>query len=293
MRVERKRISFLFLIIVCIALNIEGQSIPPGAAALGYTNCVYNFVPTTAEIAPGINGSFIWFRGQFWEPMPAATNFTTVSNALVINFTGSNLDLVSEPRDFSTGSLPLLAGTNGFYVEFDVQLSDNNSDHWACVWLAAEEHGPNQTNGEYFDHYPGTPVGYEQFLELDVQESGFTPGLLGTVHNWTGIYPTMSSITNPNNASTNAINMSAKHTFGASYDPIHQKVSWWVDGVYQMSTTSPYVPAVASEQHFYLLISAYSHGKNVPYSMHVSGVRAYIGPPAPPISPSNLHVGTP
>jgi hypothetical protein len=40
-------------------------------------------------------------------------------------------------------------------------------------------------------------------MELDVDEGGLAPGLLGTV----------------------------LHTFGGSYDPVHQRVSWWVDGV--------------------------------------------------------------
>jgi len=53
-------------------------------------------------------------------------------------------------------------------------------------------------------------------------------------------------------------------------------VAWWVDGVKQMNASSPEVPAVGARQHFYLIISAQSHGKKTPYSMFVSGVRAYV-----------------
>jgi len=78
-----------------------------------------------------------------------------------------------------------------------------------------------------------------------------------------------------------AIDRSQKHTFGTSYDPVHQKVTKWVDGKLQMSAGDPYVPAIATRQHFYLIISAQSQGAKKPYLMYISGVRAY----APPISP--------
>jgi hypothetical protein len=108
-----------------------------------------------------------------------------------------------------------------------------------------------------------------------VEEGGWGPGLLGTVHFWTGVPPKVSSIANPNNASPAPLDLSKKHTFGGSYDPVNQKVSWWVDGVCQMSAGAPYVPDVAALQHFYLILTASSRGKNVPYTMFVSGVRAY------------------
>jgi hypothetical protein len=251
-----------------LAMSAGGQSVPPGAAALGYTMCVINEHPTAADIAPGTNGNYKWFDGQWWETPPATTNYSTVSNALVLSLGG---DLVSTPRDFSTGALPTLPGTNGFYVEFDEQLSDNNPDHWPAVWLMPVEH-----NAQQKDVYPGDPPGYERWMELDVDEGGWGPGLLGTVHSWTGIWPNYSSIFNPNDRSSIPLDRSKKHTFGASYNPTNQTVAWWVDGVYQMSATAPYVPAVADEQHFYLILSAQSITNNIPYTMTVSGVRAYL-----------------
>jgi len=49
----------------------------------------------------------------------------------------------------------------------------------------------------------------------------------------------------------------------------------------QHYSEAPYVPAVGVQQHFYLIISAQSHGKKLPYSMAVSGVRAYVPPSSP------------
>ncbi len=260
--------GLVFFLPVCVGLSGMAQGVPPGAAALDYTLRVINEHPIASDIAPGSSGDYKWFSGQWWEPPPPLTDYSTVGNVLVLGLGG---DLVSTPRDFSGGALPVLSGGNGFYVEFDVQLSDNNQDHWPAVWLMPIEH-----NAQMQDCYAGNPPGFERWMELDVDEGGWGSGLLGTVHSWSGIWPNYTNISNPNNLSSVALDRSHKHTFGGSYDPLDQRVSWWVDGERQMSAGSPYVPAVAAKQHFYLILSAQTHGKNIPYSMFVSGVRAYV-----------------
>ncbi len=247
--------------------------VPPGAAALGYTKRVLNETPTAADIAPGKNGNYKWFSGQWYaQKAPSLDHYGTQNGVLALSLDG---DLVSTPRNFSSGRLPLLSGKDGFYVEFDVRLSDNDRDHWPAAWLMPAEHDGKR------DHYEGAPASFERFMELDVDEGGFGPGLTGTVHSTEGVYPKWKHVQNPNNVSSVAIDRSQKHTFGASYDPVRQKAAWWVDGKPQMSAGSPYVPAVAARQHFYLIISAQSQGAKKPYFMFVSGVRAY----APPSSP--------
>ena len=81
--------------------------------------------------------------------------------------------------------------------------------------------------------------------------------------------------------SRTTINQSQTHTFGASYDPAHQQVTWWLDGVRQMSAGAPHVPAVAAQQHFHLIISAQSHKARKDYRMFISGVRAFVPPGSP------------
>ncbi len=166
-----------------------------------------------------------------------------------------------------------MPGTNGFYVEFDVRLSDNDPDHFPAVWLMPAEH-----NGAQLDHYAADAAGFERWMELDIDEGGFGPGLTGTVHNWTGVYPDYQHVQNPSNVSSVAIDRSQKHTFGAGFDPVKQTVTWWLDGVRQMAAGPPHVPAIAARQHFYLIMSAQSHRKNKTYSMFVSAVRAYTSP---------------
>src|SRR5208282_2636313 len=124
--VNRKRTGLVFFLAVWVGLKGMAQGAPPGAVARGDTFCLINEQPTASDIAPGGNGCFQWFSGQWWESPPPLTDYSTVSNILVLSLGG---DLVSTPRDFSAGALPVLPGSNGFYVEFDVQLSDNNPDH--------------------------------------------------------------------------------------------------------------------------------------------------------------------
>jgi hypothetical protein len=137
---------------------------------------------------------------------------------------------------------------------------------------------PVEHNRKMLDSYPGDPAGFERWMELDVDEGGFGPGLAGTVHDWRGVYPNLQHSQNPNNLSKTPLDRAQKHTFGASFDPVHNRATWWVDGAKQHSSEAPYVPAVGVQQHFYLIISAQSHGKKLPYSMAFRGVRAYVPP---------------
>ena len=251
------------------------KPVPPGAAALGYTKCVIDERPTAADIAPAKSGDFKWFSGQWYSSKPPSLeHYRMVNGVLALSLDG---DLVSAPRDLAgPGRLPALPGDKGFYVEFDVRLSDNDPDHWPAVWLMPVEH-----SGKQADHYEGDPKGFERWMELDVDEGGFGPGLAGTVHNWTDVYPHYKHIQNPNNVPKVPLDRSQWHTFGASYDPVGKTATWWVDGVKQMSATSPYVPDIAAKQHFYLIISAQSHGKKTDHQMFVRSVRAYVPPESP------------
>jgi hypothetical protein len=49
-----------------------------------------------------------------------------------------------------------------------------------------------------------------------------------------------------------------------------------VDGKGLMQAGAPHVPDVGAKQHFYLIISAQTHGKNKPYTMFIGGVRAFV-----------------
>jgi len=269
----------------CSAMKIgAGTTVPPGAAALGYTKCVIAERPSVADIAPGDAGAYKWFNSQWCRSPLPISKYEMVQGVLAVHPWG---DLVSTPRDMAShGKLPLLPGRDGFYVEFDVRLSTRHRGCFPAVWLMPVEH-----NRRLEDHYPGDPDKFMRWMELDVDEGNFPPNgaIRGTVLNWSGIWPNYKAIHNPNlNSSKIPLDRTQRHTFGASYDPVGKTCAWWVDGVKSHAATAPYVPDSATQQHFYLIISAQVHTQDGTFSPHdydyqmfVSGVRAYVPPNSP------------
>lgn len=252
----------------------DDDTVPSGATSSGYTKRVINECPNIDDISPDGSGIYTLYSGQWYaKKPPSLEHYSMQDGVLSISLNG---DLVSIPRNFTKGKLPLLPGNEGFFVEFDVRLSDNDPDHWPAVWLMPAEHNNIQS-----DHYEGDPNGFERWLELDVDEGGFGPGFTGTAINWVGIWPNYKRILNPNNISPDPLDRSKIRTFAASYNPTLQKVTWWLDDEMQMSAGIPYVPAIAAKQHFYLIISAQTHGKAKPYVMLLSRFRAFVPPSAP------------
>lgn len=287
------RIPGLVVVLAVFFGSLTGRAeAPPGAAELGYSKCVIDEKPVPTDIAPGANGPYKWFSGQWWyaeQRRPPLELYGQEGEALAIHQGG---DLVSAPTDFSAGRLPALPGDKGFYVEFDVWLSDDDPDHFPAVWLMPVEHNRNKD-----DHYDGDPVDFQRWTELDVMERmpAKGPGLVGSIHAWYGIHPQYRKVSNRNNVSPTPIDFTQRHRFGASYDPLRQQVAWWVDGVKQMSIGTPVVPEVAAKQHFYLIMSADSHlrieqkrnknpndtRKPLPYKLYVGGVRAFVPESSP------------
>ena len=58
----------------CTQAVSAADAIPPGAAALGYSKCVMNERPVSADIATGENGKFKWFSGQWWDAARPLSN---------------------------------------------------------------------------------------------------------------------------------------------------------------------------------------------------------------------------
>lgn len=260
--------AFLFAPFFVIAQE-KTHVIPAGAAAAGFVKCIFDEKPTVAEISSNRQGDFKWYSGQwYFSKVPPMSKYSMTDSILTLEEGG---DLVSYPPDFShPGVLPTLSGEKGFYVEFEVSLSENDSDHFPAVWLM-----PIEKNGEKWDIYPGSPEGFERWMELDVDEGGFGPGLTGTVHCWWGVYPNYHHIQNPNNVSRKPLDRTIPHRFGASYDPQTSTVCWWVDDEFQMSATTPFVPEIAKKQNFYLIMSAQTRKEKKPYKMYIHAVRAY------------------
>jgi hypothetical protein len=265
--------TVFFLVVlsfVAEAQSLPPQSIPPGAAELGYTKLVINEHPVVADISNEQHGHHKWFRNLFFSFTPPKDGDFKMTDDGVLQI-GPHVSIVSTPRDFSKGALPVLSGAKGFYIEFEVKLSDNNIDHWPAVWALPVEHNLRQQ-----DSYRGDPPKFERWMELDVDEGSFGPGSTTTAISWQGIYPHYHKQQNGNNVSKTPLDRTQWHTFGASYDPVKSQVTWWLDGKKTVTTTTPNVPAIAAEQHFYLIVSNQEKKLHIPYLMYLRAVRAYV-----------------
>jgi hypothetical protein len=236
---------------------------PAGAKSLGYLRQVFCVAPTTADIST--NGSLNkLYSGMWYNTTPVSMSLYSMTGPVLTLANGGGLN--TETRQSLPGTLPLLLGSAGFYVEFAERLSDNNSDHWPAVWLMPQEHDIHQD-----DHVSGDPPGYERWIELDVDEGGFNAGHHGALINWYGKYPNYQKQNYGNDPpSTFGMDRTQEHVFGLSYDPIGQKVTWWVDGTAVGSASTATVPSAVNGYHFYLLMNNQSHKLNLPYQMYIT-----------------------
>lgn len=250
-------------------------AIPPGAAAAGFTRQVIRECPTLHDLSLDGSGIHRWYSGQWYADAPSLDHYSMHGDVIAIS-TGGHL--VSMPRDFGEGALPLLAGEHGFYVEFEVRLSDQHPSHWPAVWLMPWEHNPSHD-----DVYEGDPPNYQRFMELDVDEGGFGPGHHGTVISWEGIWPDYTKVQNYPTTSDQPLDRTVFNTFGASYQPATRTVTWWVNGEKVLEAGPPAVPEVGSRQNFYLILSAQTReaDRTRPYMMYVRRVDAWVPPESP------------
>ena len=228
------------------------------------------------DVAPGKDGAYKWFSGQWYAKPPSLDHYSTEDGVLVLKQGG---DLVSTPRDFSAGKLPLLPGADGFYVEFEVRLSGQDGDYFPAVWLMPAEHSGKQQD-QYRDLFPSDPPGYERWMEFDIDEGGFGPGLTGTVHTWwgSGARTAATAPAEPQQRLEGAPRPQQEARLRRQLRP-GQAPGDLVGGRRGADgTAAPYVSEVAPRQHYYLIISAQSHGKDKPYLMYISGVRAFAPP---------------
>jgi len=242
---------------------------PAPAKALGFTRAAITLCPKLADISTSGLGTAALYNGHQWQkPIPAPSLYTSSPDGGLRMIAGGTLCSVS--HDMQAGTLPLLDGSRGFYVEFTTRLSDDDPDHFPAVWLMPVEH-----NAAQHDHYDPDPKGYERYLELDVDEGGFTKGFMGTAIAWEGIWPHYQRTRSNPIWAVPPLDRSKTHTFAALFDPTDLRVSWFLDGKLQYTATGPAVPRISLQQHFYLILEANQHDKKIPYYMDVLDIRAF------------------
>jgi hypothetical protein len=242
---------------------------PPGAVALGYATQAFCLEPTIADISYTSAGATNLYSGQWYDTTPPdSTHYSMEKGTLAIAMGG---EVTTQRQDSLQGKLPYLVAGNGYYVEFAVTLSDNDSDHWPAVWLMPQEHNDKQS-----DHLSTDPAGYERWMEVDCDEGGFYPGSLNSLINWQGIYPNYTNTTWNDDGKLPALDRTTEHVFGVSYDPVGQMAAYWLDGANVYSHSTSTIPAIVNTYHYYLIAGAQTHGANKPYEMLVRYTSAWI-----------------
>ena len=245
------------------------ENLPQGAAAHGYYHNLICERPEVADISYGEKLLRKYSSGAWFTRRPAGPDhYSDSPHGLSVSLGG---ELSSVGRDGHEFRLPLLEARNGFYVEFAASLSDSSPDHFPALWLMPLAHDPQQS-----DHSQLDPTKFERWVELDVDEGGFTLGRHNVVINWQGVWPKYNHETYPGRDGFRMpMDRSRPHIFGVSYDPRSSQFEWWIDGKLVQRVDGASFANITDQQKFYILISAKSQGKNVPYEMVVSSIRAY------------------
>jgi hypothetical protein len=271
-------ILVLAIVLAAVAQRAVSQTscvaLPAGAAALGYTAKMYSIVPTVAMVSATDSGTnSTLYPGE--EYASVASNLqelkylTMVNGVFTINYTGAGAPSVSsETHQATHGSIPLLLGSDGFYIEAGIRLSSNDPDHYPTFLVMPAEH---DTSGS--DHIDSNPTGYENWLQISaMEEQGGTAQ--SNLINWEGIYPDYSRTMNYWRAPA-GFNWTVEHIYGVSFDPIARVVQFYLDGKPTLTASMANAPTIVDTYHYYFNLGAGSHGANKPYQMYVSYVAAY------------------
>jgi hypothetical protein len=171
--------------------------IPVGAALLGFKTNVYTVFPVVADITLSGGALSRLYAGTFLATGTGpSSSFGTASGQLTMSYPaggpGSQAAAMTTQKNINSqllpgnlGYLPYLYGGQGFYVEYAFTASTNNTDVFFSPFLEPQELNTTQNN-----HPPGSPTGFQTWLEHDVNESGhgndYGGGFRGAFHYWGG-----------------------------------------------------------------------------------------------------------
>jgi hypothetical protein len=274
-----RSILLLAIVLAAVAQPAVSQTacmaLPAGAAALGYTVKKYSIVPTVAMVSTtDTNNTSALYPGQ--ETSSVASNLkelkslTTVNGVFTINYTGAGATawVSSETHQATQGTIPLLLGSTGFYIEAGIRLSSNNPDHYPAFLVMPAEHDTSAN-----DHIDTSPGGFENWLEISALEEQAGTAQANLI-DWSGIYPyythTMNYWRHPA-----PFDFTVEHIYGVSFDPVARVVQYYLDGKPTLKASMANAPTIVDTYHYYFTLGAQSHGLNEPYQMYVSYVAAY------------------
>jgi len=274
----KRLISLLAMALAAVGQPAVSQTcvgLPSGAAALGYTVQMFHIVPTVAMVSTtDTNSTSALYPGL--ESSSVATNLqdlkflSMVNGVFTINYTGALATswVSSETHQSTQGTIPLLPGSSGFYIEAGIRLSSSDPDNYPAFYLMPAEH-----NGTQSDHIATSPKGYENWLEVDVLEEEAGTAQSNLI-NYQGIYPNYTRVMNYWRAPT-PFNWTVEHIYGMSFDPIAREVQFYLDGKPTLKASMATAPTIVDTYKYYFILGVRNHGLKKPYQMYVSYVAAY------------------
>jgi hypothetical protein len=243
--------------------------IPAEAQAAGLTREAFALCPRQRDIGFAGEPTKALFNGVWYQrDPPAPALYADAPDGLALSLGGW---LASASRQMNPGRLPLLSGSEPFFLEVEVSLSDNDRDHWPAVWMLPVEHNARQD-----DRLPGDPPKFERWLEIDIDEGGFGNGAKGTILAWEGVWPHYRNWQPPPILDNAALDRTRPNKFAVLYQPDKREFSFWLNDRRHTVVHDETTPNVMSRRHYYLILCAQSHGQQVPYSMIVESMRAYV-----------------
>lgn len=241
------------------------SSLPKHASDNALVNPLFVYCPKAEDISMGSDSIHKLFSGQWFnKKKPALDLYSQTPEGLSISLGGSVSTVNMQSKQ---GSLPLLPGSKGFYIEFLARIDGASTDHFPALWLNPVEH-----NAREDDRVFSNDRLEQHWMELDVDEGGYQEGMLGTVHEWRGNFPHYHRKQNAHPASKK-LDRTKFHTFAAYYDPYNSTVKWWIDDELHNEASAP---IVGSKLQYYVVMSAQTHGKNEPYKLIIKRVRVFV-----------------
>jgi hypothetical protein len=274
-------IPLLAIVLAAVAQPAVSQTcaavdLPSGAAALGYTVQMFHIVPTVAMVSTtDTNSTSALYPGEEFASVAANLEelkyLSMVNGVFTFNYTGAAATawISSETHQATQGTIPLLLGSKGFYIEAGIRLSSSDPDHYPSFFLMPAEHNTHKS-----DHIATSPSGYENWVELDALEEEDGGLAQHDFINYQGIYPNYTRTVNFWR-SPHGFDWTEEHVFGLSFDPVARVVQFYLDGKPTLKASMVASPTIVDAYHYYFILGARSHGLNKPYQMYVNYVAAY------------------
>jgi len=242
------------------AAVIQTSEIPDAAAAAGFKKLVFSDDFTsisTIDMGNSRAAGFNWYCSSWFtggRHAADASNFSISNGVLKVGGgTGDTSYGLVSAFDNSSGGFTGTVFANGGYFEASIRYdpldASNATTSGPAFWSIAVEHLIDN-KASSISQWPGQPVGYTHFIEVDFMEPMIPVGkpyretriYQGNIHDWYGAWNSESrqwanNISNRKNDViwVGSVDWNAFHTYGLLWVPQSDNkpghVTWYFDGI--------------------------------------------------------------